>query len=123
MPLPIAKLQSLVESGKAFIVGRFLGCEVGEMLCRVKGDASKKELRIIRRHTVHNRNAVHVYTEFLNVGARVEKDKDGRITKVWDDKNIELTSNLKEGQEVLVVLQKYERDGAGHNIQGEVSAL
>lgn len=123
MPLTQSKLQSLVDSGKAFIVGRFLGCEPGEMMCRTKADPSKKEMRYIRRHTVHNRNAVHVYTEFLNVGARVEKDKDGNITKVWDDKGIELVSNLKAGQEVLVVLQKYERDGAGQSIQGEVTAI
>jgi len=123
MPLSQKELEMKVASGKPFIVGTYLGVEPSELMCKVKGRPDMKENRVIRKHTVKNRNGLHVYSEFMQPGSRVEKDTLGNIVKVFDEKGKEVNGTLKVGQEVVVDLWKFERDGVGIDIMGEVKAL
>jgi len=123
MPLTQEQIAQRIKNGKPFITGTFLGTDIAELMCKVKGSATVKESRVIRKHTVKNKNGIHVYSQFLNPGSRVERDKSGDVLKVIDEHGAEVVGTLKMGEEVVVDLQAYNRDGIGIAIMGEVTKL
>lgn len=120
MPLTAAQIQSRLATGKPFIVGTYLGMNISELMCKVKGNANLKENRVIAKHTVTNSNGIHVYSEFLPPGTIVDKDESGLITKVLlPDRSLKV-QQVKSGAEVVVDLFKYARDGVGIDIMGDL---
>jgi len=105
------------------MIGTYLGCKFEEMLCKTKADPNVKEVRVIVKHTVHNQNAIHVYSEFLPPHTVVEKDKNGVITKATLPDRSEKVQNVKNGAEVLVTVTSYDRDGVGVRIMGDLEVV
>jgi len=120
MPLSAASIQARVNSGKPFIVGIYIGMSTGELSCKVKGNPNLKENRVICKHTVMNKNGMHVFSEFLQPGAVCEKDKTGQVTRVLLADKTEKVQLIKDGTEVVVDLFKFARDGVGYDIMGEI---
>jgi len=127
MPLNPTQLQARINSGKPFIVGQYLGAQPQEMLCSVKDSKGRKteakENRVFIKHTVVNANGIHVYSEWLDQGARLEKDKTGVVTRVLLRDGTVKESQLKPMTEVVVDLFKYARDGVGMDIMGDVHPI
>lgn len=123
MPLDTKAIISRVQSGKPFITGRYLGMSFSELMCKVKGNPNLKENRIVLKHTVSNANGIHVYTEFLPPGTVIEKDSGGVITKAVLPDRSERTQAIKSDAEVVIDLFKYQRDGVGLDVMGDLHVV
>jgi len=117
------QIEVRVRAGKPFIVGQFVRMDIQEQMCRVAGNPAMKENRVIRKFTVMNANGVHVHSDFMEPGSRVERDSAGAVVKVFDKSGVEVKSSLKVGDTVIVDLRQYDRDGVGYRIAGECAKL
>lgn len=108
MPLTNEQLQTRVASGKPFIVGTYLGSTTDTIKAKSKANPLIKVDRVVRKHTVHNKNGIHVFSEWHNEGVVEAAVPPPALTA---------------GQEVVVTLFKFSRDGVGYDIMGDVEPV
>jgi len=123
MPLK-PEIRALKEaSGRPYVVGIYHGMSYTQMMCKVKDNPNTKENRIILKHLVVNKNGAMVYQEFLPPGTVLEFDKAGVAQKAILPDKTERTQTIKDMAEVCVDLDKYDRDGVGTEIRGNVNLV
>lgn len=102
------QITALVEGGKPFIVGRYMGAKVETMNCKVKGSQTLKEERVIEKHTVINANGIHVVSVWHPSGTKKDAVKP---------------TAFKLETPVIVSLWSFKRDGVGFDCGGEMTPV
>jgi len=119
----VSNYNEIVNKGRPFIEAKYLGVDIAEQMCKVKGNALVKENRVMRKHTLKNKHGIHVFTEFMPPGSVVERDARGDIVRVLDDKGVLVVQSVPDGAQDRVTLTQYFRGGVGFKVSGQLEVL